>query len=61
MESLGEYIKKNYRDNSKNLEKNFDTLYNENPLFKKIVNSLDIEKSKLISNKTNIEDSFKQL
>ena len=24
MESLGEYIKKNYRDNSKNLEKNFD-------------------------------------
>ena len=61
MESLGEYIKKNYRDNSKNLEKNFDTLYNENPLFKKIVNSLDIEKSKLISNTTKIEDSCKQL
>ena len=61
MESLGEYIKKNYHDNSKNLEKNFDTLYNENPLFKKIVNSLDIEKSKLISNTTKIEDSSKQL
>ena len=61
MESLGEYIKKNYRDNSKSLEKNFDTLYNENPLFKKIVNSLDIEKSKLINNTSKIEDASKQL
>lgn len=61
MESLGEYIKKNYRDNSYKLEKNFDTLYEENPLFKKIVNSLDIEKSKLINNTSKIEDSCKQL
>ena len=61
MESLGEYIKKNYRDNSIKLEKNFDTLYNENPLFKKIVNSLDIEKSKLINNTSKIEDASKQL
>ena len=61
MESLGEYIKKNYRDNSYKIEKNFDTLYEENPLFKKIVNSLDIEKSKLIANTSKIEDSCKQL
>ena len=61
MESLGEYIKKNYRDNSYNLEKNFDTLYEENPLFKKIVDSLDIEKAKLIMNTSKIEDSSKQL
>ena len=61
MESLGEYIKKNYRDNSKNLEKNFDTLYEGNPLFKKIVNSLDIEKSKLVNNTSKIEDSCRQL
>ena len=32
MESLGEYIKNNYRDNSSNLEKNFDMLYEEDPL-----------------------------
>jgi len=61
MESLGEYIKKNYRDNSQKLEKNFDTLYEENPLFKKIVNSLDIEKSKLVNNTSKIEDSCRQL
>jgi len=61
MESLGEYIRKNYKDNSFELEKNFDLLYNENPLFKKIVNSLDIEKSKLINNTSKIKDSCKQL
>ena len=61
MESLGEYIKNNYRDNSSNLEKNFDMLYEEDPLFKKIVNSLDIEKSKLIMNTSKIVDSSKQL
>ena len=61
MESLGEYIKKNYHDNSKKIEKNFDTLYNENPLFKKIVNSLNVEKSKLVGNTSKIEDSCKQL
>lgn len=61
MESLGEYIKKNYHGNSYRLEKNFDTLYEENPLFKKIVNSLDIEKNKLVSNTSKIEDSCKQL
>lgn len=61
MESLGEYIKKNYKDNSYEIEKNFDKLYNEDALFKKIVNSLDIEKSKLISNTTLIKDSCEQL
>ena len=61
MESLGEYIKRNYHDNSYKLEEHFDTLYEENPLFKKIVNSLDIEKSKLVSNTSKIEDSCKQL
>jgi len=61
MESLGEYIKKNYHDNSYKLEKNFDTLYEENPLFKKIVNSLDVEKNKLVANTSKIEDSCKQL
>lgn len=61
MESLGEYIKKNYQDNSSKLEKNFDTLYENNSLFKKIVNSLDVEKSKLIANTSKIEDSSKQL
>ena len=61
MESLGEYIKKNYHDNSYKLEKNFDTLYESNPLFKKIVNSLDVGKSKLIANTSKIEDASKQL
>lgn len=61
MESLGEYIKKNYGDISYDLEKNFDELYNDNALFKKIVNSLDIEKSKLISNTSLIEDACNQL
>lgn len=61
MESLGEYVKNNYGDISYNLEKNFDKLYEEDVLFKKIVNSLDIEKSKLISNTTLIKDSCEQL
>lgn len=61
MKSLGEYIKENYPDNSYKLEKNFDILYNENPLFQKIVNSLDIEKSKLVNNTSKIIDSCKQL
>lgn len=61
MESLGEYIKKNYHDNSGKLEKNFDTLYEKNSLFKKIVNTLDVEKSKLVANTSKIEDSSKQL
>ena len=61
MESLGEYIKNNYGDKTYNLEKNFDKLYEEDAVFKKIVNSLDIEKSKLISNTTLIKDSCEQL
>ena len=61
MESLGEYIKKNYHDNSSKLEKNFDILYEKNSLFKKIVNTLDVEKSKLVANTSKIEDSSKQL
>lgn len=61
MESLGEYLKKNYRDNSYELEKNFDMLYENNEFFKKIVNSLDIEKSKLIGNTSKIYDSCIQL
>lgn len=61
MESLGEYIKKNYQDRSYLLEKNFNTLYEENSLFKKIVNSLDVEKSILISNTSKIKDSAKEL
>ena len=34
MESLGEYIKRNYKDNSDMLNKKFDELYEDNPLFK---------------------------
>lgn len=61
MESLGEYIKKNYGDSSYKLEQHFDTLYSENSYFKKIVDSLDVEKSKLIENVSRFEDSAKQL
>lgn len=61
MESLGEYIKKNYHVNIHDLEKDFDLIYKENSLFKKIVDSLDIEKSKLITNTSKIEDSAKEL
>lgn len=61
MESLGEYIKKNYHVSMSDLEKDFDLLYDENSLFKKIADSLDIEKSKLITNTSKIEDSAKQL
>ena len=61
MESLGEYIKGKYKDNSKDLEKEFDKLYNEDSLFKKIVDSLDIPKYRLIENISKIEDSSKQL
>lgn len=60
MESLGEYIKSNYKVNS-DLEKNFDTLYKENALFKKIVNTLDTDKSKLVQNTSKILDSVRDL
>ncbi len=61
MESLGEYIKKNYGNISYDLEKEFDKYYNEDELFKKIVNSLDIEKSKLVLNTSKIMDSCNEL
>lgn len=61
MESLGEYIKRNYKDNSDMLNKKFDELYEDNPLFKKIVNSLDVEKSKLVNNTSKIMDSVNEL
>lgn len=61
MIGLGEYIKNNYQDKSLELEKNFDKLYTENPLFRKIVNSLDVPKDKLIANTSKIEDSALQL
>ena len=60
MESLGEYIKRNYKDNSDMLNKKFDELYEDNPLFKKIVNSLDVEKSKLVNNTSKIMDSVNE-
>lgn len=60
MDSLGEYIKSNYKVNS-DLEKNFDTLYKENALFKKIVNTLDTDKSKLVQNTSKILDSVRDL
>ena len=37
------------------------TKLKEHIVFKKIVNSLDIEKSKLINNTSKIEDASKQL
>ena len=54
-------IKRNYKDNSDILNKKFDELYEDNPLFKKIVNSLDVEKSKLVNNTSKIMDSVNEL
>ena len=58
MIGLGEYIKNNYQDKSLELEKNFDKLYTENPLFRKIVNSLDVPKDKLLSRMMRDKISF---
>lgn len=61
MESLGEYIKKNYKDNKDLLINNFDKLYNENIMFKKVVNNLDTTKDKLINNTSKIMDCVNEL
>lgn len=61
MESLGEYIKKNYKNNKDILINNFDKLYDSNQVFKKVVNNLDTTKEKLINNTSKIMDCVNEL
>ena len=61
MNSTKDIIKDKYFVNSKKLEKDFDEAYEQNETFKKIVNSLKLDKQELMKYTTKLEDSAREL
>lgn len=61
MDSLKEVIKDKYKSNDYLLEKNFNQLLEEDLMFKKLVNSIELPKKELMKYASSIKDSVNEL
>ncbi len=61
MESLGKIIRDKYGYSTYKLEKDFDECYNNNVMFKKVVDSLKLPKGYLMRYTSKIENTAKEL
>ena len=61
MDSLKEVVKDKYKSNDYLLEKNFNQLLEEDLMFKKLVNSIELPKKELMKYASSIKDSVNEL